>query len=138
MKIIGINAYHGDSSACLVVDGKLLAAVEEERFRRIKHWAGLPTESIRYCLDQGGLTLDQIDAIAINQNGKANFWKKLAFIFTKRPNVNFILDRFKNKNERRSIPSQLAQFFPDQQFKGKLHSIEHHLQEMTPLLKSNQ
>jgi carbamoyltransferase len=47
--ILGVNAYHGDSWACLVVDGKLVAAVEEERFRRIKHWAGFPSESIRYC-----------------------------------------------------------------------------------------
>jgi carbamoyltransferase len=48
--ILGLNAYHGDSAACLFVDGKLVAAAEEERFRRIKHWAGLPTEAIDYCL----------------------------------------------------------------------------------------
>ena len=52
MIILGLNAYHGDSSACIVVDGKLIAAVEEERFRRIKHWAGFPTEAIKYCLDE--------------------------------------------------------------------------------------
>lgn len=40
MIILGPNAYHGDSSACLVIDGKLVVAAEEERFRRIKHWAG--------------------------------------------------------------------------------------------------
>jgi carbamoyltransferase len=58
--IFGINAYHGDSSACLVVDGKLIAAAEEERFRRIKHWAGFSSESIRYCLDEGGITLADV------------------------------------------------------------------------------
>mgnify|MGYP006128384511 CR=1 FL=1 len=63
MRIIGINAYHGDSSACLIVDGQLVAAVEEERFRRIKHWAGLPTESIRYCLEEAGITLAKTDVI---------------------------------------------------------------------------
>lgn len=52
MIILGINAYHGDSSACIVRDGKLLAAVEEERFRRVKHWAGLPTEAIQFCLNE--------------------------------------------------------------------------------------
>ncbi|HJN65820.1 MAG TPA: carbamoyltransferase N-terminal domain-containing protein, partial [Pirellulales bacterium] len=46
MNIIGINAYHGDASAAIVVDGQLVAAVEEERFNRIKHWAGFPAESI--------------------------------------------------------------------------------------------
>ena len=47
MKILGINAFHGDASAALVVDGQLVAAVEEERFNRVKHWAGFPAESIR-------------------------------------------------------------------------------------------
>jgi predicted NodU family carbamoyl transferase len=47
MIILGINAYHGDSAACIVIDGKLVAAIEEERIRRIKHWAGFPSEAIR-------------------------------------------------------------------------------------------
>ncbi len=49
MVILGLNAYHGDFSACIVIDGKLIAAVEEERFRRVKHWAGFPTESVMAC-----------------------------------------------------------------------------------------
>jgi len=44
MIILGLNAYHGDSSACIVIDGQLIAAAEEEHFRRIKHGAGFPTE----------------------------------------------------------------------------------------------
>ncbi len=56
--ILGINAFHGDSSACLVKDGALVAAVEEERFRRVKHWAGFPTEAIRYCLSAEELGRD--------------------------------------------------------------------------------
>ena len=59
MNILGINAYHGDASAALVVDGQLVAAVEEERFNRVKHWAGFPAESIRYCLDDAGLAPDE-------------------------------------------------------------------------------
>ena len=63
MKILGLNAYHGDSAACLFIDGKLIAAAEEERFRRIKHWAGLPTQAINYCLEQGKIRLEEIDHI---------------------------------------------------------------------------
>lgn len=48
--ILGINAFHGDSSARLVRAGVLVAAAEEERFQRIKHWAGFPREAIRWCL----------------------------------------------------------------------------------------
>ena len=55
MNILGINAYHGDVSAVLVRDGQLVAAVEEERFRRIKHVAGFPTQAIRSCLDMAGV-----------------------------------------------------------------------------------
>ena len=50
MIILGLNAYHGDSSACIVIDGKLIAAVEEERFRRVKHWAGLPLRALHIVL----------------------------------------------------------------------------------------
>jgi carbamoyltransferase len=55
VKILGINAFHGDSSAALVVDGRLVAAIEEERFNRVKHWAGFPAESVRYVIDEAGL-----------------------------------------------------------------------------------
>ena len=70
--IIGINAYHGDSSACLVKDGVLVAAAEEERFKRIKHWAGFPIDSIKYCLDEAEISLDEVHHIAVNSDPKAN------------------------------------------------------------------
>jgi carbamoyltransferase len=54
--ILGINAFHGDSSACLIHNGQIIAAAEEERFRRIKHWAGFPSEAIRYCLQEESLS----------------------------------------------------------------------------------
>ena len=85
MNILGINAYHGDASAALVVDGELVAAVEEERFNRIKHWAGFPAESIRYCLDVAGITADQLDHVAISFNPRANFCKRLGFVLRHRP-----------------------------------------------------
>ena len=69
--VLGVNAYHGDASACLVINGKLVAAVEEERFNRVKHWAGFPSQSIRYCLDEANLKLEDIDYLAINTDPKA-------------------------------------------------------------------
>jgi carbamoyltransferase len=65
--ILGLNAYHGDSSACLVKDGVLVAAAEEERFRRIKHWAGFPSEAIRYCLALAGRARDEILRAALSE-----------------------------------------------------------------------
>ena len=109
--ILGLNAYHGDSSACLVQDGKLIAAVEEERFRRIKHWAGFPSKSIEYCLSEAGITLSDVDHIAINQDAKANLWKKIGFTLAKRPELSFVLDRLKKKGERVGVLDELAFVF---------------------------
>ncbi len=77
MVILGINAYHGDASAAIVVDGELVAAVEEERFNRFKHCAGFPAQSIRYCLEAAGIGLDRIDHIGISRDPSAHLHKKI-------------------------------------------------------------
>lgn len=127
MYILGINAYHGDSSACLVHDGELIAAVEEERFRRIKHWAGFPSEAIKYCLEEAGITLAAIEHVAINSDPKANLLKKVGFTMKNRPDLGMVMDRIRNAKERQSIEQTLAQSFPGQSFGGKVHHVEHHL-----------
>lgn len=125
--IIGVNAYHPDSSAALVVDGVLRAAAEEERFRRVKHWSGLPTEAIRYCLQSAGLSLSDVNYIALNQDRKANLGRKLGFMALSRPDLSMVLDRIKNKRERTGVAEELAQSFPGESFKGSIRAIEHHL-----------
>ena len=127
MNILGLNAYHGDSSACLVVDGKLVAAAEEERFRRIKHWAGFPSEAIRYCLEEAGIGLGDLDHVAINQDAKANLWRKIAFTLSKHPDLGMVVDRIRNKRERLHADAELEQLFPGQRLRGKVHQVEHHL-----------
>ena len=77
--ILGINAYHADASACLVKDGEMIAAAEEERFVRIKHWAGFPAESIRYCLDEANVRLDEIGHIAVNRDPRAQLLRRIVF-----------------------------------------------------------
>ena len=57
MFILGINAYHADSSAAIFKDGVLIAATEEERFRRVKHWAGFPALAIEFCLKETGILI---------------------------------------------------------------------------------
>ena len=87
MNIIGINAFHADSSACIIIDGQLVVAVEEERFNRVKHWAGFPIESINYCLNETNLKISDIDHISINIDPKANYLKKFMFLIIHRPNL---------------------------------------------------
>ncbi|MFO0941585.1 MAG: carbamoyltransferase C-terminal domain-containing protein [Pirellulales bacterium] len=128
MNILGINAYHGDASAALVVDGQLVAAVEEERFNRIKHWAGFPGKSIQYCLDYAGITIDQVEHVAISFNPSANLGKRLAFVAKHRPSFRAILDRLKRQGKTLGIEDQLAQSIgvDRSRIKAQIHRIEHH------------
>src|SRR2546428_9872974 len=75
--ILGINAYHGDAAAALVKDGELIAAVEEERFNRIKHCAGFPAQSIEYCLRTAGITIEEVEHVGISRNPAAHLHKKI-------------------------------------------------------------
>jgi len=127
MIVLGINAYHGDSSAALVIDGRLVAAVEEERFRRIKHWAGFPSEAIRYCLDSADLSLADVEHVAINRDPTANLWKKIGFSLKKRPDLSLVMQRIKNAREWGSVEEELGRAFPDTTFSGGVHHVEHHL-----------
>lgn len=128
MNIIGINAYHGDASAALVIDGQLVAAVEEERFNRIKHWAGFPAESIRYCLAAGGIGIGDVDHIGISFDPRANLGRRLAFVAAHRPSAAAILDRLRRQGKTLGIEDQLAQGLgvDRSQIRAKFHRIEHH------------
>jgi carbamoyltransferase len=126
VKILGLNAFHGDAAACLMIDGKLVAAAEEERFRRIKHWAGFPSEAIRWCLREAGIDLHGVDHVAVNQDARANIGRKLAYLVKSRPDVSLVLDRIRNKKERAGIAETMAREL-GQPFKGEVHFVEHHL-----------
>jgi len=124
--ILGINAYHGDSSVCLVQNGKLIAAVEEERFSRVKHWAGFPSQAILYCLREGGLTLREIDAIAINSDPKVSLFRKIMYVLMRRPHPSLLFDRLANLWSRVWVRQASDQTSFIEKFTGKVASIEHH------------
>jgi carbamoyltransferase len=79
MIVLGINAYHGDASAVLLRDGELVAAVEEERFTRVKHAAGFPSHAITACLAMGGVTPADVDHVAVSRDPRANCLRKAWF-----------------------------------------------------------
>src|SRR2546425_1925086 len=126
MTIVGLNAYHGDSSACVVIDGKIVAAAEEERFRRIKHWAGFPSEAIRYCLDEVGAAPEDVAHVAINQDSRANLLEKISYTLARRPSLDMVLDRLRNKQKRAGVDDELAGVF-GRPWRGEVHGVEHHL-----------
>src|SRR5947199_3628740 len=109
MIILGVNAFHGDSSAALVVDGKLVAAAEEERFRRVKHWAGFPSVAIEYCLREAGVALNDVDHIAVNRDPRARLVQRAKFIIAKRPSLGAISRRLKNRSKINSLADELSE-----------------------------
>lgn len=128
MIILGINAYHADSSACILIDGKLIAAVEEERFLRVKHWAGFPRQAIQYCLREAGVEVGEIDHIALNRNPRANLLRKLWFLLARRPSGRILRDRFQNAATVMDIKEKIAREFslPKEKIKAKIDYVEHH------------
>jgi carbamoyltransferase len=128
MNILGINAFHGDASACLLQNGQLVVAVEEERFNRVKHWAGFPAESIRYCLKVGGIGAKDLHHIAVSFNPKANLNRKLLFTLKNRPSLKSLLDRFNKQSKSVSFRQQLAQAIgcSPEDIGAKIHNLEHH------------
>ena len=130
MIILGLNAFHGDSAACIVRDGKLIAAAEEERFRRIKHWAGFPSQAIAYCLREARVKLQNVDHIALNQDNRENRWRKIAYLAFHRPDPSLVVQRLRNRASRESIPELVGRLFPGDNFHGEFHNVEHHLCHM--------
>ena len=126
MLILGLNAFHGDASACIVQDGVLVAAAEEERFRRTKHWAGFPSEAIKYCLSEIGASLNEVDFIALNQDGHANLRAKLAYLLRERPSMSMVLDRAKNCTAREGVTELFRQICPEIGKAPRLEHVEHH------------
>jgi carbamoyltransferase len=127
MIVLGLNAYHGDSAAALVKDGKLVAAAEEERFRRIKHWSGMPTEAIRWCLEDAGLKLSDVDHVAINRNPRVNNLRRALYVLRKRPSLGLIMKRLGNIRRAASFEDQLQSAMPGQTLRAQVHRVEHHL-----------
>ncbi|MEZ5028746.1 MAG: carbamoyltransferase C-terminal domain-containing protein [Ferruginibacter sp.] len=129
MIIVGINAYHADASAAIFVNGKMVAAIEEERFRRKKHWAGFPDLAIQFCLQEAGIGFNDVHHWAIGRDPKAKFFKKILYLL-KNPggSVAAITDRVKNSRKAASIQDELARLsgMPAKNFAGKIHNIEHH------------
>lgn len=109
----------------MVCDGRLIAAVEEERFNRVKYAAGFPAQAIRYCLKEAGLTLADIDHVAVPRNPYARLATKL-FYAVRMP--SFARERAKVLARFTGIPEALAQAFDadPKKLTAKFHRIEHH------------
>jgi carbamoyltransferase len=129
MYILGINAYHADSSAAIFKDGVMIAATEEERFTRIKHWAGFPVLAIQFCLKEAGITLAEVNYITIGRDPKAKFLNKLNYLRKNPSLVVGAFKRYKNSKEVTSLENEFKKIDPSiayDELKIKIKNIEHH------------
>src|ERR1700757_2434648 len=127
MNIVGLNAYHGDVAAVLVRDGVLIGAVEEERYRRIKHWAGCPRDCVRAVLEMGGISAQEVDVFAVSRDPKAHLWKKVMFALAARPSFGLLRDRVKNGVTVQQVAERLAANLgvPQSQLAPRVRWVEH-------------
>lgn len=133
MNILGISAYYHDSAAALTINGKIVAAAQEERFTRKKHDPGFPTNAIKYCLDFAGLELSELDAIVFYDKPLLKFERLLEtyYAFAPRGLKSFITAIpvwIKEKMFlKRLINEELAEIGTFDKKKTKLLFPEHHL-----------
>ncbi len=126
--VLGISAYHGDSAAALVVDGRLAGAVAEERFTRVKHWAGFPSESVRACLDMAGLDPWAVEPFAVARDPRAHLVRKALYALVHRPSMSLLRDRARNRRRVSDVSSALADALglPARHVRSRVQWVEHH------------
>jgi carbamoyltransferase len=129
LNILGINAYHGDASAALIVDGRVIAAAEEERFTRIKHDTSFPLHAIQYCLEEGNIRPRELDHIALSRNPTANMGRRIGFALGSRAGRGVAPARAANLRRILRAKATLAEGLgiPKVRLRAKAHFVEHHL-----------
>jgi carbamoyltransferase len=130
--ILGLNAYHGDSSACIFQNDKLVVAIEEERIRRVKHWAGFPSESIKFCLNECGIGIEDVDYITISRDPFANIYQKVTYSIKNFINFKTLKDRLVNSKKVNLVKDELSTIFNinGDDIKAKIVNVEHHRAHM--------
>jgi len=92
MIVLGLNLIHGDSSACIIKNGKILSAAEEERFTRIKHSSQFPFNAIKFCLKSNNIEIKEVNYITVNSKLSYNLFHK-AFFLLKNLSASFFLKK---------------------------------------------
>ena len=124
--ILGINAYHGDSAVALVRDGELIAACEEERYNRIKHWAGFPGESVRRCLEIAGIGIGDVDHVALSFDPGANLLRRLWHLGTHPGIWGRVRGRLSRQGRGLGVSGRLAEVCGVERVHARVHRVEHH------------
>lgn len=129
MIILGLNYYFHDSSACLVVDGKLVVALEEERFTRNKHTREFPHQAIAQCLKFADIDISQVDHVAVSIK-PAHRWLTKTLYALRKPHKSLPFIRHELINgffKQAAFRRWVNHSWPDKHKRPAIHQIEHHL-----------
>lgn len=129
MLILGLNMFHADASAAIVVDGEVKFAIAEERLNRHKHFGGFPALAVKSCLDAVGAKITDVDHVAVGQDSDANLIKKVQYALSNPAKIlNFIKLR-QRKEAMRDVRSLLSKALDidREQLKFQEHHLEHHI-----------
>ena len=126
--ILGLNAFHGDAAAALVIDGELVAAAEEERFNRVKHVAGFPSLAAAWCLRDAGVDARELDHVAIGRDPRANLGAKFRQTARRLRNPRYLLERVRNMQRVGDVRDDLARALGAEKdaLRATFHNVEHH------------
>ena len=132
MNILGLSAYYHDSAAALVHDGEIIAAAQEERFTRVRHDAGFPRKAVEYCLDAGGVTLNDIDRVVFYDKPFLKFERLLETYLALAPrgfrSFAAAIPVWSREKvfQRNMLRDELSRYLPDLDIGDKLMFTEHH------------
>src|SRR5882724_8428865 len=129
MLILGLNMFHADASAVIVLDGDVKFAIAEERLNRVKHYAGFPALAVKACLDAVGARISDVEHVAVGQDSDANLAKKVRYALANPAKIlNFIRLR-QRKEAIRSVRSLLLKALDvdSSQLRFREHHLEHHI-----------
>ena len=124
--ILGINFLHSDTSSCIFKNGKLIAAVEEERLSRIKHTSSFPINAIKFCLNEAKIDISDLDIVTINSNPFSSIDKKILFTLKNLKRYVLALKSISNIKKKLNIKKLISINF-EKKFKGKIIYLDHHL-----------
>jgi carbamoyltransferase len=124
VKILGLNAFHGDASAALLSDGRLVSAIEEERLNRIKHWAGFPNLAAAACLN--GFDRNDVEHVAISRDPFAHISRKVLYAAARPASWQRSMSRVANIVQVARLNSDRPGTVLSELKRARLHKVEHH------------
>ena len=131
MYILGLNINHADTSASIFKNFSLIAAVEEERFTRIKHDISFPSNAIKFCLAKANINISQVDYVTINSKPLSSIQKKLFFILLNPRSYPLFFQNIFNVKIKSSIKDYLNLLDTSNSFNGKIKYFDHHLSHLS-------